>query len=83
MNAAAPSGVVRVHKGGVCETGAPPSLPHIIPRPLEVRSSNPELNDLALYKIHYNYADNYTKPSHGAHRSQLTHTHIYTHTTLK
>lgn len=48
------------------------------PRPLEVRRANPELNDLALYKIHDNYTDNYTKPLHGAHRSQLTwasHTH--------
>lgn len=46
------------------------------PQPLEVRSSNPELNDLALYKIHDNYTDNYTKPSHQAHGSQLTHTHL-------
>ncbi len=32
---------------------------------------NPELNDLALYKIRDNYKDNYTKPSHSARGSQL------------
>ncbi len=35
------------------------------------RNVNPELNDLALYKIRDNYMDNYTKPSHSARGSQL------------
>lgn len=44
---------------------------------MKVRRANPELNDLALYKIHDNYTDNYTKTSQGDHRS-LTHTHTHT-----